>query len=151
MRVTSWTEYSLIIALHLASKRGEGVAPVPARTLADAERLPADFVEQILLRMRRAGLVTSVRGARGGYRLAKDPAEISVRDVMAAAERQVFETNCESHKIDGVRCDPGSFCVIRPVLTELQHRIDDFLGGVTIAAMMQSEAATKELIPLGRS
>jgi len=78
MRVTTWTEYSLIISLHLA-RRGRGAGePVAARELADSERLPADYVEQILLRLRRAGLVESVRGAKGGYYLARDPSAISV-------------------------------------------------------------------------
>ena len=55
MRVTTWTEYSLIISLHLARRAGTGSDPLAARELADAERLPADYVEQILLRLRRAG------------------------------------------------------------------------------------------------
>ena len=64
MRVTTWTEYSLLIALHLA-RRGSGAsAPVAARELAEAERLPADYVEQILLRLRRAEFAL----VRGGYR-----------------------------------------------------------------------------------
>ena len=67
MRVTTWTEYSLIISLHLAKRGRTSPSPVAARELADAERLPPDYVEQILLRLRRAGLVESVRGARGGY------------------------------------------------------------------------------------
>ena len=74
MRVTTWTEYSLIISIHLAKRGRTSPAPVAARELADAERLPPDYVEQILLRLRRAGLVESVRGARGGYMLARPPA-----------------------------------------------------------------------------
>ncbi len=108
MRVTTWTEYSLIISLHLAKRGRTGSGPVAARELADAERLPADYVEQILLRLRRAGLVESVRGAKGGYFLAKQPAAISVRDVMSASEHQTFEINCESHPVDAERCSPGS-------------------------------------------
>ena len=71
MRVTTWTEYSLIISMHLAKRGRTSPSPVAARELADAERLPPDYVEQILLRLRRAGLVESVRGARGGYMLAR--------------------------------------------------------------------------------
>ncbi len=54
MRVTTWTEYSLIISLHLAKRGGSGGGPVAVRELADLERLPADYAEQILLRLRRA-------------------------------------------------------------------------------------------------
>ena len=65
MRVTTWAEYGLIVSLHLAKDGGE--TPTPARDLAERECLPADYVEQILLKLRRAGLVQSVRGAKGGY------------------------------------------------------------------------------------
>ena len=63
MRVTTWTEYSLIISLHLAKRGRSGTGPIAARELADSERLPADYVEQILLRLRRAGLVNEGEGS----------------------------------------------------------------------------------------
>src|SRR5215510_16088792 len=105
MRVTTWTEYSLIISIHLARRGRTGGGPVAARELADAERLPADYVEQILLRLRRAGLVESVRGARGGYLLARKPHDVSVKDVIEASEHVTFEVNCDLHKVDDERCD----------------------------------------------
>ena len=93
MRVTTWAEYGLIVSVHLAHRAGEG--PVAARELAEKERLPGDYVEQILLRLRRAGIVSSVRGARGGYLLARPPAEVTVKDVLDASEHGTFEVNCE--------------------------------------------------------
>jgi Rrf2 family protein len=142
MRVTTWSEYSLIISLHLARRRAGGQRPMAARELAEVERLPADYVEQILLRLRRSGVVTSVRGAKGGYLLARDPAQVSVFDVMAASDRQTFELNCDHHPVDADRCGPGSQCNIRPVWTELQSRIEEFLKGVTLAELLEREAAT---------
>ena len=117
-----------IISLHLAKRGRTTPLPVAARELADVERLPPDYVEQILLRLRRAGLVESVRGARGGYLLARPPAEISVRDVMQACEHQTFEVNCDTHQVDGERCAGDSSCSIRPIWFGLQQRIDVFLG-----------------------
>jgi Rrf2 family protein len=146
MRVTTWTEYSLIISLHLAKRGRTGGEPVAARELADAERLPADYVEQILLRLRRAGLVESVRGAKGGYFLARQPASISVRDVMSASEHQTFEINCESHPVDAERCSPGSTCSIRPVWHALQQRVDDLLAGISLADLMKEEPQVQELV-----
>jgi Rrf2 family protein len=148
MRVTTWTEYSLIIALHLARRGRAGADPVAARELAEVERLPADYVEQILLRLRRAGLVESVRGARGGYNLAREPSRITVRDVMTASERQTFEMNCTAHPVDAERCDPSSSCSIRPVWHALQRRIDDFLSGITLADLLKEQPSTPELVPL---
>jgi len=144
MRVTTWTEYSLIISLHLA-RRG-GAQPIAARDISESERLPGDYVEQILLRLRRAGLVESVRGARGGYRLARSPEEISVHDVMAACDHQIFEVNCDTHRVDAERCGTGSQCSIRPVWYALRERVDDLLRGVSLADLMQDEARVQELV-----
>lgn|SRR5690349_21123481 len=146
MRVTTWTEYSLIIVINLAKRARGGGGPVAARELAEAERLPADYIEQILLRLRRAGLVESVRGARGGYLLARNPSAISVRDVMAASEHQTFEVNCDRHPVDSERCDPGGACSIRPVWQALQRRVDDLLAGISVADLMKEEAQVQELV-----
>lgn len=148
MRVTTWTEYSLIISLHLARRRREGVGAVAARELAEQERLPADYVEQILLRLRRSGLVDSIRGAKGGYLLSRDAETISVRDVMSAADHQTFEMNCDHHPIDAERCAPTSACSIRPVWVALQHRIDDLLGSISLADLLQDAPRQPELVTL---
>jgi Rrf2 family protein len=148
MRITTWTEYSLIISIHLAKRGAAGSGPVAAREIAEQERLPADYVEQILLRLRRAGLVDSVRGAKGGYSLARDPAAISMRDIMTASEHQTFEVNCASHPVDDERCNPGSGCSIRPVWQALQARVDDLLSGISVADLMRHETQVQELVTI---
>ncbi|HTS89420.1 MAG TPA: Rrf2 family transcriptional regulator [Gemmatimonadales bacterium] len=148
MRITTWTEYSLIITLHLAKRGATGKGPVAAREMAEQERLPGDYVEQILLRLRRAGLVESVRGAKGGYYLAKEPREVTVRDVMNASEHQTFEMNCEIHPVDDERCASTTACSIRPVWQALQQRVDDLLASVSLADLMKPEAQVHELVSI---
>ena len=148
MRVTTWTEYSLIIVLHLARRAKDGVEPLPARELSQAERLPADYIEQILLRLRRAGIVESVRGSRGGYRLARPSSQISVRDIMTASEHQTFELNCDTHQVDADRCGTSSACSIRPVWQALQQRIDDLLDGISVADLLKQETQVQALVAL---
>jgi len=148
MRITTWTEYSLIIAMHLARRGAAGTGPVAAREIAEQERLPADYVEQILLRLRRAGLVESVRGARGGYYLAREPAQISIRDIMAASEHQTFEVNCDHHPVDADRCAPTSACSIRPVWQALQQRVDELLGSISVADLMRHQTEVQGLVSL---
>jgi len=137
MRVTTWAEYGLIVSIHLARRAGQG--PVAARELSEHERLPHDYVEQILLRLRRARIVDSVRGAKGGYLLAREPQAVSVKDVMEASEHVTFEVNCDLHKVDAERCDPGTACSIRPVWRLLERRINDLLAGITLADLLHAE------------
>ena len=151
MRVTTWTEYSLIIVIHLARRSASGAGPVAAREIAEAERLPGDYVEQILLRLRRANLVESVRGAKGGYLLAREPSAITVRDIMTASEHQTFEMNCESHPVDAERCNPGSACTIRPVWQALQQRVDDLLSSISLADLMKQAPQVTELVGISTS
>ena len=125
MRITTWAEYGLICALHLARRASDG--PVTGRDIATREGLPADYVEQILLRLRRADIVKSTRGARGGYMLSRGPGEISVRDVIAASELTTFELHCVTHPVDEERCSAAHNCSIRPVWQMLQRKIDDVL------------------------
>jgi len=148
VRITTWAEYGLIVAVHLA-RRADGI-PVPARELARAEGLPADYVEQILLKLRRAGIVRSARGARGGYVLARQPEAVSVRDVVEAAEQRTFEVNCDSHRVHPARCDSSADCAIRPVWRALQYRIDELLASVSLADLVRGETAVEELLAAPR-
>jgi Rrf2 family protein len=143
MRVTTWAEYGLIVAVHLARRVGRG--PVAARELAEHEHLPHDYVEQILLRLRRAGLVESVRGARGGYLLARAGETVTVKDVMEASEHVTFEVNCDLHPVDPLRCSPDASCSIRPVWRMLQRRINEVLAGITLADLTHEESEVYQI------
>lgn len=146
MRITTWAEYGLICALHLAKRAGEG--PITGREIAAGERLPADYVEQILLRLRRAGLVNSTRGARGGYSLSKAPDEISVREVIAASELATFDLHCVSHPVGEERCSEAQSCSIRPVWMLLQRRIDDVLESVRLGDLLVDERTVRQRVGL---
>ena len=148
MRITTLAEYGVICALHLARRVDEG--PVTGRDVAARERLPVDYVEQILLRLRRAGIVTSTRGARGGYALARDPEHISVRDVINASELTTFDLHCVSHPVEEERCSSSHDCSIRPVWLLLQQKIDDVLGGVHLSDLLHDESVVRTRVGLGR-
>jgi Rrf2 family protein len=146
MRITTWAEYGLICALHLARRPDEG--PITGRDIAATERLSGDYVEQILLRLRRAGLVRSTRGARGGYQLARPSADITVRDVIKASELSTFELHCVSHPVDSERCSDAAECSIRPVWLLLQQRIDEVLDSVCLQDLLAQEATVRERVGL---
>lgn len=146
MRITTWAEYGVICALHLARRASEG--PVTGRDIAAQEKLPADYVEQILLRLRRADVIRSVRGARGGYMLARPATEISIRDVIHASELETFSLHCVTHPVGEDRCSASHECSIRPVWLMLQKKIDDVLEGVALAELLQDEPTVRARVGL---
>jgi Rrf2 family protein len=146
MRITTWAEYGVICALHLAKRTDEG--PVAGRELAEREKLPADYVEQILLRLRRADIVSSTRGARGGYTLSRPASAITVREVITAAELTTFDLHCVSHPVDEQRCSDHQHCSIRTVWILLQNRIDDVLNSVVLSDLLVPEPAVRERVGL---
>jgi Rrf2 family protein len=146
MRITTWAEYGVICALHLAKRANEG--PITGRDMAAQERLPADYVEQILLRLRRADVIKSVRGARGGYMLARPADEITIRDVIHASELETFDLHCVSHPVGEDRCSAAHNCSIRPVWMMLQKKIDDVLDSVRLSDLLEDEPAVRERVGL---
>ena len=146
MRITTLAEYGVICALHLARRAVEG--PITGREIAEVERLPGDYVEQILLRMRRAGIVASTRGAHGGYALARPSDQISIRDVIEASEMTTFDLHCVSHPVEEERCSSSHNCSIRPVWLLLQNKINDVLDSVVLSDLLESETAVRERVGL---
>ncbi len=146
MRITTWAEYGVICALHLARRTEDG--PVTGRDIAARERLPGDYVEQILLRLRRAGIVQSTRGAKGGYALARAADDITVREIITAAELVTFDLHCETHPLDSERCAQSCDCSIRPVWMMLQRRIDEVLDSVRLADLLDAEAGVRQKVGL---
>ena len=149
MRITTWAEYGVICALHLARRASEG--PVNGRDIATREKLPADYVEQILLRLRRAGVIKSTRGARGGYSLTKPASETTIREVIQASELETFDLHCVTHPVEADRCSASHLCSIRPVWVLLQKKIDDVLEGVSLADLLHDEPVVREKVGLPNS
>lgn len=90
MSISAKTEYACIAVLELAASYGSG-EPVRIKHIADTHGIPSRFLVQILLQLKGAGLVSSTRGAAGGYQLAKDPKQITLLDVMSVIEGPPLE------------------------------------------------------------
>ena len=101
MRISAKAEYACVAMLELAANYGEP-QPLPIKAIAEAQSIPQNFLVQILLQLKTAQLVVSVRGASGGYQLARPPEEITLADVINAiddrARRGRFEANAASRR-----------------------------------------------------
>ncbi len=88
MKLTTKGEYAARAVLALSQRYGEG--EIPIFELADKERIPIKYLEQILLTLRKAGLLKSKRGVKGGYHLARSPARITLGEVIRVMEGELY-------------------------------------------------------------
>lgn len=135
MRVTKWGEYGILCSLYLAHRYKDG-EPCGAAEIAEMQAIPIQYAQQILHRLRKGGIITSIRGPRGGYRLIRPPEEISLRQVFAAAEGETFAVLCEAGPMYGESCDFERHCGLRGVWQELRRLIDEALEQKTLASVL---------------
>ncbi len=138
MRITSSIEYATRLMVALAAEHGG--APVPAERLAESDNIPADYVSQILAKLRRAGLVTSHRGSAGGYALSRKPAEITLAQVVRAVDGEIFEEVCGRYEAGTKDCRHQGKCSISPVWTKLGDLVTGYFESVTLAAILKQKA-----------
>ena len=140
MKITSSVEYAtrLIVALG----KFYGGDSVSSKKLAEIENIPADFVDQILMHLRRAGLVESQRGAGGGYALSRPPSQIKLGDVLRGMNGRILEGICEKYESGARECRHQSSCAISPVWKKLGDIIENYLDSVTIEQLMGDPETT---------
>jgi len=134
IRISTKGRYATRIMICLA--RFGVKAPARKQDIARAEDISADYVEQILMKLKAAGLVRSHRGTRGGFSLARDPAEISVSAVLAAVEGPFELAPCAS-----AECARASVCVTRGLWRRGSEALEAVFGSATVAALAEEARA----------
>ena len=137
MKVSALEEYGLRCLVQLARGGAEPKSGVTlaTRTIAEREGLGLEYTAQILTAMRKAGLVSSVRGVNGGYRLARPAADISVGEMFRALDGQFAEELCEQFTGQLDTCANAGDCNVAPVWNELSRRIYGFLDSVSLVGV----------------
>jgi Rrf2 family protein len=116
--------------------------PTSLKAIADAEGLPLAYLEQVVARLRKAGLVMSARGAHGGYWLARPPEEIAMDEVVQALEGSIAPMECFVHEhTERVLCshqpDAGRGCATKLLWTRVQGGIIRSLQTTTLAELVE--------------
>jgi Rrf2 family cysteine metabolism transcriptional repressor len=131
MKVSAKTEYACIAMLELAAQYGSG-EPVRIRRIAERHDVPPRFLVQILLQLKGAGLVASVRGAAGGYHLVKPPQEVSLGQVM-----EVIEGNGDDTQTSSASPDSPAVKVLMQAWQEVSRVQRKMLDGITLADLLE--------------
>jgi len=142
-RISRITDYGIVIMAHLAGRTDDGAHN--ARELAERTQLPAPVVSKILKSLTRAGLLASIRGSKGGYRLAHPAAQISVVRMIAALEGPVAMTECVIHP--GV-CSQESSCGLQGPWQRINGAVQDALEKITLADLLEPQGASDRFVPL---
>ena len=114
----------------------EGSGPQPLKAVAEIG-VPEDYLEQLLGNLRRAGLVTTVRGAQGGYQLARAPEDITVGDIIDATEGPLTISECIS---DEGCCHRSGECRTRRVWEYLSNSINGLLQSISLRDMLEQDS-----------
>jgi Rrf2 family iron-sulfur cluster assembly transcriptional regulator len=130
MRLTTKGRYAVTAMLDIALHRQRG--PVSVVDIADRQDISAAYLEQLFGKLKRAGLLQSVRGPGGGYRLARSLDEISVSRIIAAVGEGVDATRCHGSS----DCLDGTTCLTHDLWTELSNEIDLFLDAITLESLV---------------
>ena len=126
------TDYAIRALVHLAKSHGDG--PVSATVIAEEQRFSYQLACKLMQKLAKAGLVESVMGARGGYALTRQPSEIGLREIIEVIQGPLSLSKC---LLGRDSCCKSQACPIRDKLGELQVQMAGFLGGTTLADLVQ--------------
>jgi Rrf2 family transcriptional regulator, cysteine metabolism repressor len=135
MKVSTRGEYGLRAMVALAKNHGQG--PMSIAAMSKASSVPMPYLEQLIGPLRRAGLVESTRGARGGYRLSRSPEAVNIGDVYRVMEGPLAPMECVSEDITEQVCPLIDGCETRPVWLRMRDAIAETLDSTTLADLIK--------------
>jgi len=131
MRLTTKGRYAVTAMLDLALHGAE--APVSLADIASRQDISLSYLEQLFARLRRGGLVCSVRGPGGGYRLSRSCDQIFTAQIIDAVNERVDATRCGGD----ANCRDGRICLTHSLWSDLSGQIHQFLEGISLASLLE--------------
>jgi Rrf2 family protein len=136
MKITTKGRYGLRLMLELALQEGQG--PVPVELLERRQGISGKYIHQLMLALKNAGLVRTVRGPRGGYELAKPAGTVTAFDVVSILEGPPVPVECVS---DPAACERAGTCVTRDLWREVAAAVEGVLQTATLAELARRARA----------
>ena len=136
MRLTTKGRFAVTAMIDVAMHNGKG--PVTLAAVSERQKISLSYLEQLFGKLRRHGLVDSVRGPGGGYNLARDATAVSVADIILAVDEPIDATQCGGK--ENCQSD-GSRCMTHELWAALNQRMVEFLGSVTLQKLVDEQLA----------
>lgn len=149
MRITTKGRYALRAMTNLAASfRGK---PRPIKIIAAEEEISAEFLEQIFFKLKKAGIISSVRGPGGGFVLEKDPQDITVKDIFLAVDEGLDLTPCtvcgQSHNTSP--CERAERCLVYSVWLDASNHIISYFDSITLQSILDKNQDKVERLLAG--
>lgn len=141
MKLSTRSRYGVRLMIALAAAGGEH--SVFLKDIAASEDISEKYLSLIVIPLRAAGLIRSIRGARGGYVLAREPQDISLRDIVEAVEGETCLVNCVNHPDS---CPRVPVCPTRDTWTHLNNTIKEAMAAVTLRQLVANQDGKKNII-----
>jgi len=142
MKISTKIRYGTRAMLELASHYGEG--PIELKEIARRENISLKYLEQVIVPLRTAGLVKSVRGSKGGYLLAKPPSEVCLKDLVEILDGPIHLIECLN---DPRVCQKIPSCVTRDIWKEVSEAIHGIFHSITLEDMVKRRREKEGIIP----
>ena len=135
MQITRFGDYAVRAIVHLATKKSGEIAT--SEEIANKQNIPLDFLYKIMKTLSMAGLVSVYRGKKGGFALAKGADDISVKDIIEAAEGPIYLNRCLMRKSE---CPSDTTCGVHPVWKEARDALVGVLDNYSAASLAKIQA-----------
>ncbi|WAJ69028.1 Fe-S cluster assembly transcriptional regulator IscR [Catenovulum adriaticum] len=133
MRLTSKGRYAVTAMLDVALHTEAG--PVPLADISERQDISLSYLEQLFARLRKNGVVSSVRGPGGGYLLGREMSNISIGQIISAVDESVDATRCNGKS----GCQGGAQCLTHSLWDELSNRIASFLNDISLQELVEKQ------------
>jgi len=134
MKFSTRSTYGMRAMLALAQTYGQGTIMV--REIAERQHLPVTYLEQLMVPLRKAGLVSAVRGAHGGYTLTRPPMEITIGEIVTALEGPIDLAECPNA---AGCCGQPDICALRDLWADAGQVLSRFFDGMTLATLVEQQ------------
>ena len=134
MKLSTRSTYGLRAMMALALEYGHG--PILLKDIAERQHLPTTYLEQLMVPLRKARVVTATRGVNGGYVLMRDPEHITLAEVIQVLEGPLELVDCSA--VASCHWNPRS-CALKSVLTEVSQLLTDFFSKITLAELARQQ------------
>lgn len=142
MLVSTRGRYAIRVMIDLAEHRHGKF--IPMKEIADRQEVSLKYMTKIMQALTKSGLLDGQHGKGGGYKLNREPANYRVGDILRLTEGTLAPVACLD--VTDCRCDRAAECRTRPMWNELDRIINEYLDGITIADLMEEDAADNYII-----